>query len=371
MTATRVRALRELPVPLAVDQIKRCAYRFNLESSGETDIDIDEAGATVLLRSSSHAQLERDFQRLVALASEARSRPTSDRAALERTVGSPSERPPERPDALFRSPALHLAPDGRIALRGPAAALLDGLDGQLRRLARRCDAEAFASEPLWRRDDLPAFGYSEESAFLLRVSHLGGDEPATWQNAVCNNIWRHHAGLVVGEVPRVITARGTCCRHEGRQHFALEYMRAFSMREVVMAGSPEAVLELRERALGLVVSMTEELGLHGRVVEADDPFFLAGGSATSAMQLPEVVKLELRLSLYDDRSLACASFNVHGDFFARRFGYRHHDDHTPVWTGCTAFGLERWVWAILTQHGPDPARWPARVRALAELEGAA
>ena len=81
--------------------------------------------------------------------------------------------------------------------------------------------------------------------------------------------------------------------------------------------------------------------------------------------VPEPIKFELRLSLYDDRSLACASFNVHGDFFARRLDYLGEEGHeAPIWTSCAAFGLERWVWAVLVQHGPRVQDWPAELRAL-------
>jgi hypothetical protein len=97
-------------------------------------------------------------------------------------------------------------------------------------------------------------------------------------------------------------------------------MRVFTMREVVMAGTPEQVLHFREEALTFVDGLTAELGLRGSFVEANDPFFLGDGPADQAdIALPDVVKIELRLSLYDDRTLACASFNVHGDFFARHF----------------------------------------------------
>ena len=34
---------------------------------------------------------------------------------------------------------------------------------------------------------------------------------------------------------------------------------------------------------------------------------------------------------------------------------------------CVAFGLERWVYAFLAQHGDDPARWPEPVREAPEF----
>jgi hypothetical protein len=33
-----------------------------------------------------------------------------------------------------------------------------------------------------------------------------------------------------------------------------------------------------------------------------------------------------------------------------------------VTTGCTAFGLERWVYAFFAQHGTRPEAWPAAIR---------
>ncbi|MCA9696428.1 MAG: hypothetical protein KC431_02800, partial [Myxococcales bacterium] len=277
---------------------------------------------------------------------------------------------PRRPDALQRSSAMMRDGDGRLALRGPAAELLEGLDGVFRGLARGLEAEAFHSEPTWRAGDLERFGYTEDSAFLCHLGHggghggfHGGSRQDYWQNAVCNNIWRHLAGVRFGAEPRRFTARGTCCRHEGAQRFALEYLQVFTMREVVIAGAPQAVLDFRRQTLDFTVGLAESLGLHGRVELANDPFFLEGGAAPA--QMPEPIKFELRLSLYDDRSLACASFNVHGDFFARRLDYLGEDGHeAPIWTSCAAFGLERWVWAVLVQHGPRVQDWPAELRAL-------
>ncbi len=363
-------ARRALPFPLTPDQIKLCAYQFNIRSSGDTDIDIDEIeGRAVLLRSSSEQSLDLDFAALLLIAGEVRSRLRESGARFSRALPSaaPSRRAPRRPEELFHSTAFRLGRDGRLALRGAAAELLEGLDGAFRELARREGAEAFHAEPVWGEDDLGRFGYGKDNPYLYRVTHARAEQPGYWQNAVCSNVWRQYAGLVLGDAPRVFTARGVCCRHEGNQHFSLEYLRVFTMREVVMVGSPAALLQFRERGLDLVEELAVECGLSGAYEEAGDPFFLQGEEGPSRrapLDLPELVKIELRLPLYDERTLACASFNVHGDFFARGFGYANENGASPLWTGCIAFGLERWVWAILVQHGPDPGEWPPRLRAL-------
>jgi hypothetical protein len=33
-------------------------------------------------------------------------------------------------------------------------------------------------------------------------------------------------------------------------------------------------------------------------------------------------------------------------------------DGTPATTGCTAFGVERWLLAVLVEHGVRPLGWP-------------
>lgn len=381
MTSPLVHALRDLPFSLSADQIKACAYQFNIRSTGETDIDIDDVhGKAVLLRSRSEQSLHVDFGLLVTIAGEVRtSRARGDTAPTPRAPAArfrralshevPSRRPPRRPEELLGSSAFRVARDGRLALRGAAAELVEGLDAVLRGFAKREGAEPFHAEPVWHQTDLGGFGYGKENPYLYRVSHLRAEEPDYWQNAVCNNVWRYHAGLEIGGAPQVFTARGACCRHEGSQHFSLEYMRVFTMREVVMAGAPADLLRFRERGLDFVAGLAADLGLSGHCEEASDPFFLQGETdplRRGPVELPDVVKIELRLPLYDDRTLACASFNVHGDFFARQFGYSSAGG-SPVWTGCTAFGLERWVWAILVQHGPEPAEWPQRLRAVIGL----
>ena len=57
-----------------------------------------------------------------------------------------------------------------------------------------------------------------------------------------------------------------------------------------------------------------------------------------------------------DGHLAVASVNNHHDFFGSEFGITR--DGRPASTGCLAFGIERWLHAVTTRHGDDPAQWP-------------
>ena len=80
------------------------------------------------------------------------------------------------------------------------------------------------------------------------------------------------------------------------------------------------------------------------------------------MQQAGALKHELQLAVdATGRSIAAASFNHHHDFFGTRFDIRLADG-TPAHSGCIAFGLERWVLAILAQHGTDEREWPTATR---------
>ena len=51
----------------------------------------------------------------------------------------------------------------------------------------------------------------------------------------------------------------------------------------------------------------------------------------------------------------------HQNFFGRHLNITLPDGE-PIHTGCTAFGLERMVYAFLAQFGFDRENWPQVVR---------
>jgi seryl-tRNA synthetase len=56
------------------------------------------------------------------------------------------------------------------------------------------------------------------------------------------------------------------------------------------------------------------------------------------------------------------SFNFHERFFGESFGITSAGGEGPVHTACAGFGLERFAYAFLCQHGLDPSGWPREVR---------
>jgi seryl-tRNA synthetase len=366
--------VRILPQPIDGREIKLAVHKLQ-QVAPETDLEINDLdGSTVLLRSPSDAALEQAWGRLTAIVAELadeRAR-TPQRATFHRDVTSDPDRSYHRPSELSAGGEMGRFPEGRGYFTGAAAALLYAVDRLFLDLARREAAVPFYSEPVWERADLPRFGYADGASALCRIGHIDPAVEQYWQNATCDNVWKSLASARIDGF-RCYTAVSTCCRSEVSQYFFLERMKTFRMREVVAVGRPEEILAFRERAIEFIAGLTGSLGLNGLFEDSNDPFFLSGENETAeapvGVALPEIVKIELRLRLYDEKTLACASMNVHGDFFARNFGYVSADGG-PLWTSCIAFGLERWVWAILVQFGPEPQGWPAAIRALVEGAGA-
>ena len=70
------------------------------------------------------------------------------------------------------------------------------------------------------------------------------------------------------------------------------------------------------------------------------------------MQKLEPVKTEMMFQ----KRLAVGSINFHRNLFGAAFDIKRDDVH--AFSGCVAFGVERWVHAILKLFGPDEAKWP-------------
>jgi seryl-tRNA synthetase len=155
------------------------------------------------------------------------------------------------------------------------------------------------------------------------------------------------------------TARSRCHRYESGNHRTLARLMDFTMREVIYVGRPDFVKGERQRAIELVRDMVEHWGLSAWMETANDPFFTNDFEVKAAFQRQNDMKYELRMPLVHG-SLAVASSNFHSVTFGKAFNILAGS--RPACTGCTAFGLERWIYAIFSQAGLELSGWPAGLR---------
>ncbi len=187
--------------------------------------------------------------------------------------------------------------------------------------------------------------------------------------AVCYHVYHLFQDQTLPAAGTAHAVCGSCFRYESTNMRDLRRLWDFTMRETVLMGAREDVLRKRELGNDLVARFLEDHQLAGEIRTASDPFFIAPDApAKTYFQLSAETKYEISLLLPDDERLAVGSLNYHTDFFGRAFNVEV-EGAGPMHSVCIAFGLERWVYAFLAQHGPDPTRWPSAVRDAPELRG--
>ena len=151
--------------------------------------------------------------------------------------------------------------------------------------------------------------------------------------------------------PRHVTTRATCFRREAF-YAPLERQWSFSMREIVCIGTSDEVRAFLGRREAAVEALWRGIDLPIEWKHATDPFFDPSRNPKHLAQKLDPVKREM---VFQDR-LAVGSSNFHRNYFGEAFGIRRAGE--DAFSGCIAFGIERWILAILTRFGPDPAAWP-------------
>ncbi len=250
-----------------------------------------------------------------------------------------------------------------LAAFGPQIlGIRERLEGKILGWAEEIAAEPRLYPPLLGVDDLAMLdSFSRTQPEVLREQYADAaavesvpPEPLSpgryaLPSAACYNIYLHLEGQVL-QGPRYITTAATCFRNENHDQ-ELQRLWSFSMREVVCVGSAEEVQAhlggFKERILGL----SEQLGLHLDIQEATEPF-CEPQSSRAIMQTVFPQKEEFVYS-GSDGAVAIASLKFHRNFFGERCQIQLVDG-SPAFTGCAAFGIERWYYALLDRFQQDP-----------------
>lgn len=188
-------------------------------------------------------------------------------------------------------------------------------------------------------------------------------EPATTAlgTSTCDPCYYIHKNGKLGK-NETYYALSKCFRNEKSTTNQLDRLTEFSMREVIAAGEEEFVKSQREIFLKFIESFASFTGLACSLEKASDPFFTNEIPEKGALQNHIESKFELLVPLGNGRSdLAVGSVNWHSDYFGRSFEIRDNSNYYMS-SCCLAFGLERLVFAFLTQHGMTRSEWPAEVK---------
>ena len=262
---------------------------------------------------------------------------------------------------------------GHVDLSGPTLELLESLDREFCRWAGKSGAQAYRFPGLIAARHLARVNYFQSFPHLATfpVSHrehsdslntiaavddggpipLGELEPV--EHVLTPAACYHFYPLLEDEVldaPRFLTTCCQCYRHE-TFYRPLERQWQFAMREIVCVGSAQEVQAFLDDYQRIVKGFAETLGIPLRYAPATDPFFRPQSNPKALAQRVDPVKTEMLFG-----SLAIGSFNSHRNFFGEAFNIRRGAD--TAFSGCVAFGLERWLLAFLATHGSDPQRWP-------------
>jgi seryl-tRNA synthetase len=381
-----------LPVSLAADVEKQGVYASPLVqslrvSADRSSVEVEFAGGT---EDDVRPKIERY---MAAMTSRFREQPTrvvsqnsrSDRAPLGHDVYGELKR---------RGFVLELG-RGQVGLCGPALALYETVDRHVARVARTEFGAVAQSYPaLIPAQVLGRCGYFASFPHALsmvihcvedydlieefrrahldpaRALHVPRPEMVSPPGdclvpAVCYHCYQALEDQALID-ERTYTALGSAFRYESKNIHGLDRLWDFHMREIIFVGTEAHVTRNRARALDLLLEHIREWDLEGSIESANDPFFPELYAQKTYYQMRADLKYELRLAIEPDktgapRTLAAASANLHENFFGRTFRFTGRDGQ-PGFTGCAGWGLERWVLAGFTQHGFDPARWPAALR---------
>lgn len=168
--------------------------------------------------------------------------------------------------------------------------------------------------------------------------------------ATCYHFYPRFAGSRLTS-PLLVTAECQCHRRE-HEYLPLQRQWCFEMREIVCIGNPAAIEQFTANCRERIEFFVNTLGLDANWETATDPFFDPTSDPKALAQILEPVKKELCTR----DGLAIASINKHRSFFGECYDIRHGKD--AAHSACVAFGIERWLYALIQTHGGDTAAWP-------------
>lgn len=244
-----------------------------------------------------------------------------------------------------------ISDDGLLSPGVAETRLIRALQSRLREMALAAGAEermfptVIAAEILDRSEYFQSF---PQSASAVNSPNKTGSyflSPAVCYH--CYQLLMNSA--LAGDT--LLTCQGRCFRAESAND---SHLWEFTMREIVFLGSDGFVRAQCDAWRQRTARWAAQLGLTAKLAPATDPFFVGETRGKKLLQQIRELKYELTAPGLVGTDIPLASFNLHERFFTSRFEVTLTAGE-PAYSGCAAFGIERWCMALMAQHGVNEA----------------
>lgn len=156
---------------------------------------------------------------------------------------------------------------------------------------------------------------------------------------------------------RCFLVSGKCFRNEESNIKELSRLNEFYMKEYVFVGEGEKMQSYIDESKKLVEFWIDKFSLNSKCETANDSFFASNYKKLKYFQMIGNSKLEYKFLIpNNDEYISCASVNYHRTHFTKPYNIKKANGEY-CYTSCFAFGVERLVYAFLSQKGLDVSKW--------------
>jgi seryl-tRNA synthetase len=278
---------------------------------------------------------------------------------------------------ILELPGVLTHSNGQTALTGDGLEMFRRLDELFVSWAKQVNATEYMFPPFIRASELAKIGYFQSFPHLItmpvtleqspeNLNCFCEGEPITDSGivqptklapihdvltpAACYHFYVAHQNSDLSE-PLFLTTRAVCYRQE-KQYEPLRRQWNFNMREIVCIGTAGEVKSFLELMQQRVTAYLTTIKLPIELKPATDPFFNPSKNPQYIMQKLDPVKTEFVFG----GTLAIGSINLHHNHFGTAFGITRNGE--DAYSGCVAFGIERWIYVMAHTFGPNPEDWP-------------
>lgn len=179
------------------------------------------------------------------------------------------------------------------------------------------------------------------------------------RTASCAPIYKYLENNIISEDTKdVYIVTGTCFRNEAENIKSLSRLNEFTMKEYVFVGSENFIEDSLNKATKLWEYWVKAFSLNSKMETATDSFFASKYQKLKLFQALGKSKVEFKCWIpAEDSYISCGSKNYHRTHFSSKYNIHYLNNSTLAQSACFAFGIDRLMYAFLSQKGTEIEKW--------------